>query len=275
MTPPPGSAAPLHSAARGGGTPPRALPRRLILSGTAAGLAACGVQPRNLAGDDTAPREETVHLVSRGWHTDVDLPARRLPDALRVLEQDFPGASYFLFGFGERAYWAKPDPDSLDTFAALVPARGVILVTALRVSPDVAFPAPQVVTLPITTGGMARLAAFLAAELKEGGDVRRLAEGPYVGSRFYATSRRYSAVYTCNTWTADALQTAGTGVSASGVLLAGQVIDRAKAAAGRIAADSADADRAQPVTGAGTTPAVARPGTMPAEDRGRTALPPS
>lgn len=185
-------------------------------------------------GTDTGSRARAVHLVARDWHTDVDLPADRLPASLLALALDFPGASHFLFGFGERAYWTRPDPGSMDALAALVPGPGVILVTALRVPPEAAFAATDVVALPVTEDGLDRLAAHLAAELGEGGEVRRLANGPYPGSRFYATSRRYSAVYTCNTWTADALQVAGTGVSASGILFAGQLMARARTVAGRM-----------------------------------------
>ncbi|MBD0274753.1 MAG: DUF2459 domain-containing protein [Acetobacteraceae bacterium] len=181
--------------------------------------------------DTGGPRTRRVHLVARGWHTDVDLPADRLPPSLLALARDFPGASHFLFGFGERAYWTRPDPTSMDALAALVPGPGVVLVTALRVAPRAAFPAEDVVVLPVAEEGLARLAAFLAAELREEGEFRRMADGPYPGSRFYATSRRYSAAYTCNTWTADALQVADTGVSASGILLASQLMARARAAA--------------------------------------------
>ena len=189
--------------------------------------------PRH-AEDTGGPRTRAVHLVARGWHTDVDLPADRLPPPLLPLARDFPGASHFLFGFGERAYWTRPDPTSMDAFAAVVPGRpGVILVTALRVPPEAAFAAEDVVVLPVTEGGLDRLAAHLAAELREDGQVRRLADGPYPGSRFYATGRRYSFGYTCNTWTADALQIAGTGVAASGVLSASQLMGRARTVARR------------------------------------------
>jgi uncharacterized protein (TIGR02117 family) len=229
-----GSAADAPDGAGGVGRPP---PRRAVLTSAAAGVAAavagCSAtrlaRPENIPG----PRTRDVHLVARGWHTDVDLPADRLPAPLLALAHDFPGAAHFLFGFGERAYWTRPDPASMDAFAALVPGPGVILVTALRVSPAAAFPAEDVVALPVTDEGLARLAAFLASELREDGELRRLADGPYPGSRFYATSRRYSAAYTCNTWTADALQVAGTGVAATGVLLAGQLMARARTAAAR------------------------------------------
>jgi uncharacterized protein (TIGR02117 family) len=228
-----GSAAPPPD--RAGGVV-AALPRRTVLAGSAAvGLAACSAVPRTAlhAEEPSGRRTRAVHLIARGWHTDVDLPADRLPPSLAALAQDFPGATHFLFGFGERAYWTRPDPTSMDAFAALVPGPGVILVTALRVPPEAAFAAEDVVALPVTEAGLDRLAAHLAAELREDGQVRRLAEGPYPGSRFYATSRRYSAAYTCNTWTADAAQVAGTGVVATGVLFAGQLMARAKAVAAR------------------------------------------
>ncbi len=217
----------------GGAGTPRS--RRAVLAGCAAGLAAsCSAlrEPRRIK--DTGRRSHAVRLVARGWHTDVGLPADRLPAPLLALALDFPGAGHFLFGFGERAYWTRPDPGSMDALAALVPGPGVVLVTALRVPPEAAFAAEDVVLLPVAEGGLDRLAAHLAAELREGDKVRRLADGPYPGSHFYATSRRYSAAYTCNTWTADALEVAGTGVSASGVLFAGQLMGRARAVALRM-----------------------------------------
>lgn len=209
--------------------------RRTVLAGCAAGLTACGsTRPLPSTGTpEDGPRTRVVHLVARDWHTDVDLPADRLPAALAPLAEDFPGAAHFLFGFGERAYWTQPQPGSADALAALLPGPGVILVTALRAPPPSVFPPEDVVALPVTEEGLARLAAFLATELREDGEFRRMADGPYPGSRFYATSRRYSAAYTCNTWVADALHVAGTGIAPSGILFARQLIARARAVAAR------------------------------------------
>ena len=78
-------------------------------------------------------------------------------------------------------------------------------------------------------------------------------------SRFYATSRRYSAVYTCNTWTADAAQVAGTGVSASGILFAGQLMERARAVAARRRRSAAAELLAPPEQGGYTRSASNRP----------------
>ena len=253
-------APPGNGAAR---TSPSLSRRTLLAAGGATGLAACSGTRRatqHEAATDTGARTRAVHLVARGWHTDVDLPAARLPPPLLPLAHDFPGATHFLFGFGERAYWTRPDPSGMDALAALLPGPGVILATALRVPPEAAFASEDVVTLPVTEAGLDRLAAHLAAELREDGEFRRLADGPYPGSRFYATSRRYSAVYTCNTWTADAAQVAGTGVSASGVLFAGQLMERARAVAAAARRPSAAAERLAPSEQAGyTRPVNTRP----------------
>jgi hypothetical protein len=57
-----------------------------------------------------------------------------------------------------------------------------------------------------------------------------LGDGPYPGSLFYAASIPYELTHTCNTWTAEVLAEGGAAVSADGVLLAGQVMARARAA---------------------------------------------
>jgi hypothetical protein len=158
---------------------------------------------------------------------------------LRIAD-DFPDARHLLFGFGERAYWTRPDRALGDMLLALLPGPGAVLVTGLRASPVEAFGDEDVVRLAISQEGMDRLCAFLWATLEQdaGGQPHFLKRGPYPGSLFYASARRYAAHYTCNTWTAHGLQAAGVPVDASGVLLAGQLMRRLRQAALR-SADSA------------------------------------
>jgi hypothetical protein len=49
------------------------------------------------------------------------------------------------------------------------------------------------------------------------------AAGPYQGSLYYESEARYSALHTCNTWTAEALKSAGLPVRSGGVIFAGQL----------------------------------------------------
>jgi hypothetical protein len=220
----------LNAVRSGGG--PCLLPRRAALLGLA-GLAGCagGSPPPPLAraaAPPDGPPVPTVHAVLRGWHTDIGLAVAEMAPALRPLGQDFPGATHLLFGFGERAYWTRPDPSFADMLAALLPGPGVILVTGLRATPAEAFGTADVVSFGVSRAGMEQLSRHLWAALERDAEDRPLLlmPGPYAGSLFYGSGQVYAAGYTCNTWTAEALQAAGVPVSPSGVLFAGQLMAR-------------------------------------------------
>jgi hypothetical protein len=141
-----------------------------------------------------------------------------------------------VIGFGQRAYLLHREPDLADMLAALAPGPGALLVTALRDTPQTAFPADDVVVLRVSARGLARLTDFIAGSFERppDGALHAIADGPYPGSLFYASTGTYSAGFTCNTWTAEALQTAGLPVHVAGVMFAGEVADQAR----RIAAAS-------------------------------------
>jgi uncharacterized protein (TIGR02117 family) len=198
-------------------------------------LAGCaGPAPPPPADLTAGPKTEMIFLVARGWHTDVGVLAAQAGDALGALRTRLPGVHTLLIGFGERAYLLHRDNDFRDMLAALVPGAGALLVTALRDTPQSAFPAGDVIVLHVSARGLARLTDFIARSFERApdGGLREIADGPYPGSLFYASTRTYSAGYTCNTWSAEALQTAGLPVHAAGVAFADEVADQARRIAG-------------------------------------------
>lgn len=186
-----------------------------------------------------APAAAEIQVVGRGWHTDISLPVAALGPALGGLAGAFPGARHLVFGFGDRGYLLDRNPSPFRALWALLPGPGVILLTALAAPPDVAFGAANVVSLPLSRHELDRLQRFIADSLAwdAAGDGKRasppIAEGPYPGSVFHASSVTYAATYTCNTWTAEALAVAGLPVSVTGVLFAGQLMGRVRRAAAR------------------------------------------
>lgn len=165
-----------------------------------------------------------IYVVGRGWHTDIGLPVGEVSGPLASLESAFPGVRFMVFGFGERAYYMAHDEGSGEMLAALFPSKSAILLTALRASPNEAFSDHRVVTLSLTQSGVDRIATEIWQSLeKHDGAAVLLANGPYVGSVFYASGETYDAFYTCNTWTAHLLRDAGFPVDAH-VLFADQVI---------------------------------------------------
>ena len=183
------------------------------------------------------PYDTLVHVIRRGWHTDIAVPAAGpLVPELASLARDFPGVRHLVFGFGDRAYLMEPGAGPLATVRALLPGRGAILLTALAATPEEAFGPAAVVALPLAGPEFRRLQRFLAdgldrTGLAPGDRLPPLAAGPYPGSVFHASTITYAATYTCNTWTAEAIAVAGVPLRADGVLLAGQVMARVGAIA--------------------------------------------
>lgn len=180
----------------------------------------------------------TLYVIDRGWHTDIGFPATEVTMPLAQLGQGFAGARTLVVGFGDRAYVLPGGKGFFGMLQALVPGRGLLLVTALRTTPQRAFGARNVVTLRLSRAGLDRVMRFVWHDTTHGAADRphRVGDGPYPGSMFYASSATYAGYYTCNTWTADALHSAGLPVSASGILLADQLMENARAAANQQAA---------------------------------------
>ena len=110
---------------------------------------------------------------------------------------------------------------------ALFPNPSAMLVTGLSHPPDAAFAAlGEVIEARVTEAGLDRLVGFIASsfEYAQPAGPRLLSRGPYPGSLFYYATPTYSGLYTCNTWTADALRSAGIPVRSSGTLFADDVV---------------------------------------------------
>jgi uncharacterized protein (TIGR02117 family) len=202
----------------------------MLIAGMLASIACgCGPSPAYVVGAEK-PGDATVFVIARGWHTDIGLPVEQIPLPLAVVAQDFPGARFLVFGFGERAYYMSHEETLGQTLSALFPSLSVVLITGLRAPPSDAFGAGNTVALRPPQGDAGRAASFIwhTLEKQHDGALRRLADGPYPGSIFYASSKTYDAFYNCNTWTARALRSAGLPINPRGVLFVGQVMGQAR-----------------------------------------------
>jgi len=178
-----------------------------------------------LAPDRAPPANAAVlYVARRGWHIDVGFALSDLESPLAALGTDFPGARYLTFGFGDRRYLMSPNHGGPELLAALWPGPGLLLVTALKGTPEAAFGADQVVALRIDREQMRAVEAFIWQSLSvRPGGAGPLAAGPYEGSLYYGAAARYSALHTCNTWAAEAIRASGLPVHTAGVVFAGQL----------------------------------------------------
>jgi Protein of unknown function (DUF2459) len=165
-----------------------------------------------------------LYVVRRGWHIDVGFAADDLAGPLTLAREQFPQARFFTFGFGDRRYLHAHNPDFPNMLAALWPGDGLMLVTALQGTPQQAFGQSQVVELTVTAGQALQAQRTIAASVSlQDGRPQSDGPGPYEGSAYWRSSLRYSAGYTCNTWAAQILASAGLPLPVHGVLFAGQV----------------------------------------------------
>jgi len=169
------------------------------------------------------PPIHEVLIARRGWHVDVGLAVEALGPGLRPLAREFPGARYLFFGFGDLRYLLSQHRHGPVLLAALWPGRALLLITAIAGAPEAAFGASQVRRLPLSAQQEERLEEFLRAAFAVSLPAPPYAPGPYEDSAYYLAKARYSAVHTCNTWVAEALQAADLPIRSRGVLFASQL----------------------------------------------------
>jgi uncharacterized protein (TIGR02117 family) len=156
------------------------------------------------------PADHAVYVVQRGHHTDIGLMAADLSGPLSEFRRVFPASRSILFGFGDRTFITTRRKWAGDWLLALLPGEGAILVTGLRTDPDTAFGAANVVRLQVSAAQLAGVEAYLGASFAYAqGAPKRIGNGPYLGSMFYASPRGYDLLDTCNTWTAASLRAGG------------------------------------------------------------------
>ena len=180
--------------------------------------AACSGEPRAVRPDpgdgrDASARSIAVHVVSHGWHTGVVVPAHELNRTIPELAARFGGApAFYEIGWGDAGFYPAQDITAGMAVRALFWSSGTVLhVSAVPASPKESFPGSQIVSFCVSRGEIDALNRFISASFSRDGRGRlqALARGIYGDSQFYDASGRYSAVNTCNTWTAKGLLGAG------------------------------------------------------------------
>jgi hypothetical protein len=173
-----------------------------------------------------APQESAViYVARRGWHVDVGFAAAELQPPLKSLMNEFPGAQYLFFGFGDRHYLLAKNRSAPVMLAALWPGLGMILATGLKSPPSSAFGGSHVVSLAVTLRQASDAQTFVWQSLGKQSteDVKSYAPGPYEGSLYFQATPKYSAFHTCNTWAAESLAAAALPIHGARVIFAGQL----------------------------------------------------
>jgi hypothetical protein len=159
-----------------------------------------------------------IGLWSNDWHASLAFQAAILPPdhPLRRLE---PQARYFLFGWGDSAFYQSDGRDLWLGLKALAPGGPVIAHVIGATRPVESFyPPSELVALGVSRAGAAALAARLAETLQLDGDGTAQIVAPgHAGAHSYFLAARgeFNLFQVCNQWVARTLRTAGIDVDAA------------------------------------------------------------
>ncbi len=197
----------------------------------AALLAGCSSLPQRHAdagADASSARPEVIYVIRRGWHVEVGFPTSELAGPLRLVSEQLAPASFVSMGFGDEHYLLARHKSFPGLLAAIRRGGGLVLTTGLEAPPETAFGGKNVVVIHLTPDRLRAAEDFVWRSLDTPrGELHVRAPGPYAGSLYFNSTHPYSGFYTCNTWAAEVLASAGLPVRARHVVLAGQLWSQA------------------------------------------------
>ena len=159
----------------------------------------------------------SVHVIRYSWHTGLLLERADLfSEGWKELVQ-LPGGEFLEFSWGDDDYYRTPDPGILLALkAALWPTDAVMHVHGVD-SPSsyFSFTDAVVIEVPIDSEAFRALAKILRKSfLKDSDDrLQRIEVGLMPNSSFFKATGKFHLFRTCNTWTAQALQSASCPIS--------------------------------------------------------------
>jgi uncharacterized protein (TIGR02117 family) len=209
---------------------------RLLLSCLLLLQGACHSLP-DPASVSFAPQDATLWLVYRDWHTslliDGDLYRRYSRTWQRdpALQQELGGARVVRVGWGDGDYFTgKSTGIGTATRALFVSHYSALQLIGYDYDPLPGIPADTRTPLRVSEADIAALVAYIDASLLEsGGALVPLRSYTDNAGVFFESSKQYGLLNNCNTWTGEALQSAGLPVKSTFNLTSQSVFEQAQA----------------------------------------------
>lgn len=187
---------------------------------------ACSTPIMQLDSHPDREKDKSVFVVHNNWHAALVVRKADLSRGL-VPEQDhFPEAEYLEIGWGDRDYFpATEESVGLALRAALWSRGSVLHVVGFRGAVKDYFTAGEIIELALSRESFRRLSEFVSASFIRADSILPAQSQPglVANGRFYPASGRFSILKTCNTWLAEALKSAGLGISPWYVFTAGSL----------------------------------------------------
>lgn len=154
-----------------------------------------------------------VYLISLGWHSGIIISNDDLKESKLYSFFFNTPIEYLEFGWGDRDFYMADDYSIWKAFkAAFFSSSSVLHVVGFSEMEKIRhINQHQVIKLWLTKEGFNSLIDFIYSSLvlDQQNKPVQLESGLYGNSLFFAAKGNFSLLYTCNSWSAEALQTAG------------------------------------------------------------------
>jgi uncharacterized protein (TIGR02117 family) len=167
-----------------------------------------------------------IFVVSHGYHAGLAFDTAQLADAagrdgnaaLIAVTQRFAAYPFIEIGFGEERFYASvPNAAAFDFGLAIRalfnPGNPTVMhVVGLPAEPRKVFPSSDIVRVPLSEPGFARLRAAVDRAFARNGEPpvpQVIARGLYGPSLFFRANGSFHIFNVCNHWVSDMLATAG------------------------------------------------------------------
>ena len=192
-----------------------------------------------------ANTRHTIYFIYRSWHTSILIDAKTLARHSPLLANDLRNEKFARVGWGDGDYFTGKSKTWGTAAKALVASHySAVQLLTYDYDPFDEIPADTIVPLAISDEGMRNLIGHInnsIARDKSDAPVRLPALGNAMGT-FFEANGHYSVFSNCNTWSGQALRTAGLPVAsrltASGVFAQAKAISRIQTGAGLFNSDN-------------------------------------
>jgi uncharacterized protein (TIGR02117 family) len=171
--------------------------------------------------------ENTVYVVSHGWHTGFVIPMPAIEQSIPELAVRFKDIPFLEVGWGDKGFYqAKEITSGLTIQAIFWPTDSVIHSVAVPIQTEDYFPHSEIERLCLTDSELSSLITFISNSFykDDSGAVVALKNGIYGDSQFYKGVGDYYLMNTCNKWTAKGLKSAGMDISPTFKLTASSIM---------------------------------------------------
>ena len=187
---------------------------------------ACSTSIMQLNSLPHGENDKRIFVVHNYWHAALVVRKADLSQGL-VPEQDhFLEAEYLEISWGDRDYFPAIEESVGLALRAAFWSRGSVLhVVGFNGAVRDYFPDGEIIELALSREPFRRLSEFLSGSFArtDPSIPAQSQPGLVANGRFYPATGRFSILRTCNTWIAEALESAGLGISPWYVITAGSL----------------------------------------------------